>query len=44
MTEYVYNIRTREKQDFISYQLIYEETPKVTVKKKIIRIYNKIIK
>ena len=42
--EYVYNTRTEEKQDFISYQLVYEKISKITIKKKMIRIYNKIIK
>ena len=32
-----------KKENFISYQLVYEETSKITIKKKMIRIYNKII-
>ena len=43
LTEYVYNTRTREKQDFTPYQLVYEETPKITTKKEMIRVHNKII-
>ena len=37
-------MRTEKKKDFILYQLVYEKTSKITTKKKMIRIYNKIIK
>ena len=41
--EYAYNTRMEERQDFTSYQLVYEETPEITVKKEMIHIHNKII-
>ena len=39
----MYNIRTDKKKDFISYQLVYEKSPEITIKKEMIRVYNKII-
>ena len=38
--KYVLNTRLRENLDFISYQMIYEETLEITVKKKMIKKNN----
>ena len=42
--KYVLNTKLKEEMNYILYQMIYKETPKIIIKKKIIKKNNKRIK